>query len=77
MQTQVGIEIVHFGKLAMTVSVPHELALKHFKIGGDKKNSKINSGSFPFMVTPPGATSEEATVYQDKKDDVMLDYGVL
>ena len=44
----------------MTVSMPHELALKHFKLGGDENISKIDSEILPFMVKPPGATSEEA-----------------
>ena len=77
MQTQVDIESTQFGKLAMTISVPHELSLKNFKLGGNENNSKIDSGILPFMVTPLGATSDEAAAHQDKEDDAILGYGVL
>ena len=60
MQTQVGIEGAHFGKLAMTVSMSHELSLQNFKLGGNKNFSKIDSGILPFMVAPPGATFDLA-----------------
>ena len=55
----------------------HELSLKQFQLGGDKNNSKIDSGILPFMVTPPGATSEKAAFHQVEEDDAMLDYGVV
>jgi len=66
-----------FWKTASTVTVPHELSLKQFKLGGKENNSRIDSGILPFMVTPPGAMSKEASFRQDEEDDTMLDYGVV
>ena len=77
MQMQVGLESAYFGKITMPISVPHKLTLKHFKLSGNEKKSKIDSGIFPFMVTPPGAMSKEAAFRQDEEDDAMLYYGVI
>ena len=77
LQEQVTSDAAHYGVLPMCVSVPHKLAPKNFKLGGDKKSSKIGTVILPFMVTPPGATSVEAIARQDKENDAMLDYAVI
>ena len=77
MQVQFEQETAYFGKLPMCVSVAHELSLKNFKLGDDGKSSKIDTGILPFAVTPPGATSVEATARQDEENDAMLDYAVV
>ena len=61
----------------MRVTVRHEQALKTFTFNGDGNPSKIDSGLLPFMVIPPGATSDAATTRQVETDATMLDYGVL
>ena len=65
MKTQAEIEADHLEHTHPSISVPMELSLKNFKLGGDENFSSIDSGILPFMVTPPGATSEEAVYCQD------------
>ena len=77
MQMQVGLESAYFGKITIPISVPHKLSLNHFKLSCNENNSKIDSGIFPFVVTPAGAMSNEGTFRQDKEDDAMLYYGVV
>ena len=77
MRTQVGLKADHFGQTPPSVSVPQELSLKQFRLGEDENNYKIDSGILPFMVTPPGATSEEAAFCRVEEDNAMIDYGVV
>ena len=65
LQTQVTSDAAYYGVLPMCVSVSHELSLKNFKLGDDKNTSKIDTGILTFTVTPPGATSVEATTRQE------------
>ena len=78
-KTQAGIKADHL-ELEHThpsISVPMELSLKNFKLGGIENFSNIDLGILSFMVTSPGATSEEGVYRQDAKDNAMLDYGML
>mmetsp|Transcript_31582 Transcript_31582/g.35346 ORF Transcript_31582/g.35346 Transcript_31582/m.35346 type:complete len:444 (+) Transcript_31582:725-2056(+) len=76
-QTKVSVEATHLGKPAMRVTVGHKQALKSFTFNGDGNPSKIDSWLLPFIVIPPGATSDSATARQVEIDATMLDYGVL
>jgi len=78
MKTQAGIEADFLEYTPPpSISVPIKFFLKNFKLGGDKKSSNIDLGILPSMVTPPGATSEEAVYRKDAEDNAMLDYGMV
>jgi len=57
--------------------VGHKQALKSFTFDGDGNTSKIDSRLLPFIVIPPGATSDSATARQHKMDTAILNYSGL
>ena len=61
----------------MRVTVAHENALKTFTLNGDSIPFNIASGFLPFVMIPPGATSNEATTRQLEIEAAMLNYGIL
>ena len=77
LQTQVSKEAAYFEQPAMRVTVAHENALKFFTFDGDGIPSNIASGFLPFMMIPPGGTSNTATARQLKIEAAMLDYGIV
>ena len=60
MKTEAGIEADYLEHTPPSISVPIELSLRNFKLGGNDNSSNIHSGILPFMVTPLEATSTEA-----------------
>ena len=77
LQTQVSMEAANSRKPAMRVTIVHEQALKTFMFDGDGIPSNITSGYLPFMMIPPGGTSNEATARQLKIESTNLDYGTV
>ena len=74
LQTQVSMEIAHFGQPAMRVTVAHKNCLKTFTFNGGGIPSNIASVFLPFMMIPPGGTSNEATARQLEIEAAMFDY---
>ena len=74
LQTQVSKEANHFEQPAIKVIVSHDNTLKSFKFDGDGNPSNILSGFLPFMMIPPGGTSNAATARKFEIEAAMFDY---